>query len=420
MRVHLGVLGTLLSIVAVSQAQAPPAQLIRDVRVFDGETFSEHRSILVENGVIARVGDATLQAPGAQVVEGADRTLLPGFIDAHVHIAEDVAGAARQALAFGVTTQLDMWNGGDRLRRIKDMEAADAPDLADVRTAGTGATAPGGHPTQMGGPPFPTIASASEAPAFVDARLAEGSDYLKIIHDDARTWTWRNPPSLIPTVDRATLGALVAAAHRRGRLAVVHAGSEAEARDAIEAGADGLAHLFSGETASPSFGALAARHHAFVVATLAVLHASCGDPIGPSLRDDPRIGPRVDAAWRWSLEGKLDPAKNRLCAGAKAALQQLVAARVPVLAGTDAPLGGPYGAAVHGELELLVRSGLTPLQALVAATSAPARAFRLSDRGWIRPGLRADLLLVDGDPGRDILATRNIVGVWKRGVRRPA
>lgn len=88
-----------------------------------------------------------------------------------------------------------------------------------------------------------------------------------------------------------------------------------------------------------------------------------------------------------------------------------------MMAGTDAPSPGTaYGASQHGELELLVGAGLTPLQALVAATSAPARAFRLADCGRIGPGLRADLVLVEGDPDRDITATRRIVGVWKRGV----
>jgi len=59
---------------------------------------------------------------------------------------------------------------------------------------------------------------------------------------------------------------------------------------------------------------------------------------------------------------------------------------------------------------------MSPAQALTAATAAPARAFRLADRGRIEPGLRADLVLVEGDPTRDILATRRIVAVWKRGV----
>jgi imidazolonepropionase-like amidohydrolase len=67
-------------------------------------------------------------------------------------------------------------------------------------------------------------------------------------------------------------------------------------------------------------------------------------------------------------------------------------------------------------MELLVGTGLTPVQALTAATSAPARAFRLTDRGVIAVGKRADLVLVDGDPTRDITATRRIVSVWKRGV----
>jgi len=91
---------------------------------------------------------------------------------------------------------------------------------------------------------------------------------------------------------------------------------------------------------------------------------------------------------------------------------------VPILAGTDAPNPGTtFGASMHDELALLVSAGLTPSQALEAATSAPARAFSLSDRGRIAAGLRADLLLVDGDPTSDILATRHIAGVWHSGVR---
>jgi len=79
--------------------------------------------------------------------------------------------------------------------------------------------------------------------------------------------------------------------------------------------------------------------------------------------------------------------------------------------------GSWNGASLHGELALLVRAGLTPTEALAAATSVPARAFGLADRGRIAPGLRADLLLVRGDPTRDVTATRDIVGVWKAGVR---
>jgi imidazolonepropionase-like amidohydrolase len=105
------------------------------------------------------------------------------------------------------------------------------------------------------------------------------------------------------------------------------------------------------------------------------------------------------------------------CAGTAEAIRAMTSRGVPVLAGTDAPAPGQtYGASVHREMELLVRAGLTPSQALVAATSAPARAFDLTDRGRIAPNLRADLVLVEGDPTTDILHTRRIVKVWKRGV----
>ena len=99
------------------------------------------------------------------------------------------------------------------------------------------------------------------------------------------------------------------------------------------------------------------------------------------------------------------------------AVRVLRAAGVVILAGTDAPNPGTaQGASLHGELELLVEAGLTPAEALRAATSAPAGVFGLKDRGRLAPGLRADLVLVDGDPSQDIRATRAIVGIWKAGL----
>lgn len=94
-----------------------------------------------------------------------------------------------------------------------------------------------------------------------------------------------------------------------------------------------------------------------------------------------------------------------------------------ILVGTDASvpmpaLGGlAHGASVHHELQLLVKAGMSPVEALKAATSVPAKRFALSDRGHIEVGRRADLVLVDGDPGTNIADSLSVKSVWKRGTR---
>jgi imidazolonepropionase-like amidohydrolase len=306
-----------------------------------------------------------------------------------------------------------MFNGGDRLKRIKQIEAEDAPNLADVRTAGIGATAPGGHPTEMGGGPIPTIARPDDAHAFVDARIAEGSDYIKIIYDDLLTLGVRFK---VPMLSRATLEALVTAAHSRHKLAVVHIATEAQAREAIASGADGLAHMFTGEKASTDFGRFAAAHHAFVIPTLGTLYSVCKEGNAAELLADPHIGPFLSPQWQRPLKS-VWPFQPESCVATREGIRRLLKARVPILAGSDAPVPGTtYGASVHGELALLVAAGLSPVQALASATSIPARIFGLTDRGRIQPGMRGDLVLVEGDPTKDIRSTRSIVTIWKRGI----
>lgn len=409
------VLLCLLTLAAVPlAARSQTTYVVRDVRLFDGERVTEHRSVLVQDGKLARIGERGLTAPtGATVIDGRGRTLMPGMIDAHVHVTDSVEADLGQSAALGVTTVLDMFSAGTRFERIKAARAADALGLADVRSAGVGATTPGGHPSQMGGPPFPMISDSSAAAAFVAARLAEGSDYLKIVYDDLVSIGMR-----VPMLDRRTLAGLVAEAHRRGKLAVVHVLSEAQARDAIAVGADGLVHLSTGGTVSADFADFVAAHRVFVVPTLSPSYSVCGRAIGPSVAADTLLAPFIAPRWRSQMANpKKMPGGPFSCAGTDEAVRQLARRNVPILVGTDAPgAGQTYGASMHGELQLLVGAGLTPMQALTGATSAAARAFQLTDRGHVREGLRADLVLVEGDPTTNILDTRRIVAVWKRGV----
>jgi len=388
--------------------------LIRDVRVFDGERVIDHRSVLFGNGTISQIGGPTLGANKAAVIDGRNRTLLPALIDAHVHVGADPQADLRQLAAFGVVSVLDMFGSAEMLRARQRIASADPADLADLRGAGIGAVAPGSMLAGMLRQPLPTLTGPEQAESWVNARIAEGSDYIKIIFDPREG----GPLSL------DTVKAIVLAAHARRKLVVVHALDEQRAREAIEAGADGLAHLFLGDAASADFGQLAARHHVFVIPTLITLDGLCGNPQGPELLADPLLASYLPADQRAASLKQPDSSRQHLCQAIPVALHELVASRVPVLAGTDTGIATvrllgvvAYGATLHVELKLLVDEGLTPMQALTAATSAAARAFQFNDRGLIRPGMRADLVLVEGDPTQDILATRRIVEVWKRGVR---
>jgi imidazolonepropionase-like amidohydrolase len=384
---------------------------IRDVRVFDGERVIPKTTVVVRDGTIASVGG---EAPaGVETLDGQGRTLLPGLIDAHTHAFGD---ALERALLFGVTTELDMFTDH---RFASAMRAAQrAPDgarrRADLFSAGTLVTAPKGHGTEYG-MTIPTLSSAADAPAFVDARIAEGSDYIKIVYDAGASYGLT-----FATLDAATLRATIAAARARGKLAVVHVGSRQDAEEAVSAGASGLVHIFADAPPDRAWVDDVVRKGTFVTPTLSVTESTTGVPSGASLVDDVRLAAFLTAQDRAALGGSFPrrSTSRRQMTHAVAATAKLYQAGVPILAGTDAPNPGTaHGASLHREMELLVAAGLSPQAALAAATSVPARVYSLADRGRIAEGLRADLLLVQGDPTTDITATRDIVGIWKRGNR---
>ncbi len=409
MTVSRSVLVSLLLLSLTSSAEAPSSTMaITNVRVFDGEHVIARANVVVQDGKIVAVGaDAKIPA-GSTLVDGRGKTLLPGLIDAHVHSWGD---AQTDALRFGVTTELDMFTDWHLLADAQKARAGVAPtQSADLWSAGTVATVAGGHGTEYG-MTIPVIEKAADAQPFVDARVKEGSDYIKIILDNGATYGKK-----IPTLSYDEVKALVEAAHKDGKLAVVHVSQLADARAAIADGADGLAHVFVDAPADAVFVKLAKDKHAFVIATLSVYGGMASPSTGVALRDDARLKPFLSAAQNEFLSRTFPHPQAELVRQGEDNVRRLHHAGVPILAGTDA--GNPattHGASLHGELQLLVASGLSPAAALTAATALPARIFHLADRGRIAPGLRADLVLVDGDPTTDITATRSIVTIWKNG-----
>ncbi len=334
------------------QASSAPLLLFENVSVFDGEKLLPPTDVVVEQDRITAVGDEAVAPEGAEVVDGADMTLLPGLIDAHVHTF--AATMLMQALVFGVTTVFDMFTSEEFAAQMRQEQAAGAAIYrADLLSSGTLATAPGGHGTQFG-LDIDTLTEPAQAEKWVADRVAAGADYVKVIIESGEELGTE-----IPTLDEATVAAVVKAAHAQGLIAVAEV----------------------------------------------------------DLLQDDRIAPYLSPMDVQSIDNPATGVLALSYANGREGLRLLHEAGVPILAGTDAPNPGTaFGASIHAELELLVNAGLTPSEALAAATSVNAKVFGLGDRGRIAPGLVADLLLVEGDPTQDITATRNIVAIYKRGV----
>ncbi|MDX3076942.1 amidohydrolase family protein [Streptomyces sp. NPDC088354] len=392
------------------------ATAIVNARVFDGTRLRDWTSVRFADGIITDGATVPTTRDGDEVIDAEGGTLLPGLIDSHIHL---VPGALAQGLVFGVTTALDMFSQADVMAAAK-RQAGGRADVADVRSAGIGATAPGGHPSMMYDP-FPTVNGPEQAEQFVADRVAEGSDYLKIFGPSGARGRWATPG-----LDLETITALTEAAHRRGLVVVGHINSVAGVDEVLSAGVDVIAHVPVDGELDRVLAERIAEAGIAVGPTLATLENVLGEPGAAAVVADPRLAARLGDAQVRRLasgasgqEGRKMPPYSR----AEENVGRLVAAGVTILAGTDAPNPGTvFGASLHRELELLHRCGMTPAQALSSATAAPARVFALADRGHVAPGRRADLVLVSGDPLTDITASRGLERIWRAGVlcdRRP-
>jgi imidazolonepropionase-like amidohydrolase len=389
--------------------------VIEGARVFDGEQLIGVRTVEVEGARIVAVGAPVPAAAGR--VDGSGATLLPGLIDAHTHADLDTLG---HALRFGVTTEFDLFSFPHKMAGVR-RAAAERTDIADVRSSSMGLTAPGGHPTQLHGglndPELPTVTRPEDAAHFVDERIAEGADYIKVLIESGST-LGKN----VPVVEERIVKAAVAAAHDRDRMVIAHALTIEATRQALAAGVDGFAHLFIDGPCPPDLIEAFRAGGAFLTPTLNLLASLTGQHLGADLARDSRVADRLPQSWLDNLGREFNTFPAGDFDAALAAVKAMHAAGVPILAGSDAnhhfgALGMAHGASLHGELRLLVRAGLTPTEALRAATSVPATTFGLHDRGRITPGSRADLLLVDGDPTNRIADTLSIRDVWRSGAR---
>ena len=400
----------LLCVAACCPGVGAQTILFDNARVFDGERALGVRDVLVEDGTIARIATDIQPPEGAEIIDGAGHTLLPGLIDAHTHtVSPDML---QSAASLGVTTVLDMFTGGPLVPTLRNL-GEQSTDHASIFTATTLMTAPGGHGTQYG-LDIETVSGPDDVAGFIANRVAEGADYIKIVCEDGSVFG-RD----IPCIDEATLREGVRIAHEHDLLAVVHVSTLAWARRAVDAGADVLVHMFADQPATEEFIAAAAAAGIAITPTLTVLESLASIDGGAEVADDDRLSAYLTSGEVGTLMSSFIPGEpnEQQMAQLLESVRKLHQAGVPILAGTDPPNPGTaHGASLHRELTLLHRAGLTPTEALAAATSVTADVYSLDDRGRLAPGRRADLLLVTGDPTVDLDATRDIVGIWRAGM----
>lgn len=374
--------------------------IFRGVRLFDGEGVTEATDVILSGGLVSALG-AGLEAPdGAKEVDGAGHTLIPAMIDAHVHSFEIFQ---QQSARFGVLTELDMFTVPDLLDLQEEERTTGATGRADLFSPMSLATAPDGHGTQFRVADLEPLSAASEAPGWVQARVEEGAAYIKIVVESAYGFA---------RLDGDIVAALVEEAHEHGLRAIAHAQSSADLEIALASPIDGLAHVVWSEPMPQELVDRVAEMGLFAVSTSGV-----GQPTKhKSVLDDDRVMERVEPSLTSGFR-RASYASEEQYAALLANLSALHAAGVPLLAGTDAGNPGTTsGAGLLVEIENLVDAGLTPVEALAAATSRTADAFGLGDRGRIAEGLRGDVVLLEGDPTSDVLDLHATAGVWKWGV----
>jgi imidazolonepropionase-like amidohydrolase len=373
-------------VVPSASAASSATVAVRAARWFDAEAglVRPDALVLVRDGSIEKVGTSkSLAIPtGAETIDLGDATLLPGLIDAHVHlwIGGTPKKSARATLEAGFTTVMDLGSLGGLDIRVRDSLATGAWVGPRVVAAGPWIGVAKGTCDFDG----KSTSGADSLAARVRAAVAQGADVIKICVTGWLEDGFAHPDSV--EMSDAELAATVSEAHRLGKRVFAHAISAGGARRAVAAGVDGLAHAAFVDTAT----ARAMRERGVVM--LSTL-----------------------ASFEQGAEG---PGRNALIAR----FEELAkSGGVPIALGTDA------GVLPHGsnalEVAALVRHGMTPAEALHAATYDAAQAVGLPDRiGSITAGKVADLIAVPGDPTSDVAALQKVAFVMQAGrvVKAPA
>lgn len=388
------------------QTRSSAPLLIREAHVIvgDGSVLNDV-DILIEQGNITRVESSRIDVPDARVIEARGKTVMPGLIDAHCHLdflntrsgfsarmqaRFGLSEPSEELLRFGITSIRTMSEPPKHVLGLRNRTRAGKRVGPTMVVAGPAFTAPGGHPqvtvcrdnAWLGRNMVYTPTTDTEARTMVQALKSQGVDLIKIVYQGGHYAEFGEAINKLP--ENVAL-AIIDEAHKQGLPVGGHTHYASDVAFLIEAGVDSIEHGILEEEAPPELLHAWAKKHTFLIPTLSI----------------------TEVVSNASQQSYLHQASRNLGHAVKAGVR--------IAAGTDSMVGAMPADTLHQELQLMVAAGVTPAQAIQAATSNAAEVLRLHDRGLIKTGMAADLVLLNSDPLEGIESVSDTVLVVQHG-----
>ena len=401
-------------------AQAGSPRVFTGARLFDGSRTIDNATLVVKDGRIVSAGSGATVPAGAERVDLAGRFVMPGLVNAHGHVGgtrglrsgaelysrQNVLDQLRLYARYGVTTVVSLGDDREEGFRVRDEQDTPSLDRARLYVAGpvVDATTP--------------EAARGQVAALADRKV----DWVKIRVDD----TLGTTPKMAPAVYQAVIDE----SHKRGLRVAAHLFYLEDAQGLLAAGVDFIAHSVRDKPVDPAFVAALAKRGTCLCPTLMREVSAFTYADEPAFFSDPFFLKHADPAVVAELRSperrervRANPASARYREALRTAslnLKSLVDGGATIAFGTDTgPPARFQGYFEHEELRLMVEAGLTPQEALVAATSGAARCLGLKGLGRLEPGAWADFLVLRADPLADIRNTKSLESVWIAGNRVP-
>jgi imidazolonepropionase-like amidohydrolase len=392
--------------------------------------------LVIEGDRITAVGkEGKVHYPkNAHVIELEGRTIMPGLINVHGHVGlvagtqnradaytgENIQKALLQYEQYGVTSMLSLGLNRDLVYELRDEQHSGVFPGATIFTAGRGFGVEGGAPAiPLTSDQVYRPKSAEEARTQVREMAAHHPDIVKLWLDDMY--------GKVPKMDPSIYKAVIDESHRQGLRVAAHVFYLADAKALIADGVDVFAHGIRDLPVDDELIAMMKSHGVIYVPALMVDESPFVFAENPGLMQDLFFKQAVSvdvsqllASRQYRDKVESDPNLARVKAAfamGQKNLKTLSDAGVRMAFGTDSGAGPTRipGWAEHHELELMVRAGLTPMQAIVAATQGSAAVLGTSDFGTLEAGKRADFLVLAADPLRSISNTRQMLSIWHGG-----